>query len=186
MFAANDSAHVEYDALMSRSRTLERTGYLSWTIATCTAAVLLAQAMGSGSPGALVAAVIAAAVGFYPLLHARQQLRMMASYIEEFVERGGGSQWHTRVGHLQSVPAVGAPNDWIFTAASNLVVITAITFAWMFSGPTKHGELIAGLVTACGVVFALHSVMETSRVERTDYAAAWRKVTAGARSSAAA
>jgi hypothetical protein len=185
MFASNDAAHVEYDALMSRSRSLERIGYLSWTVAMCTAAMLLAWAMGSSSPGPLVAAVIAAAVGFYPLLHARQQLRIIGCYVEEFVERAGGPQWHTRLGHLQAMPAVNPPNDWIFTAASNLVVIAAITFAWVFAGPAHHGELIAGLVTAFGVPFALHSVMETSRVERTDYAAVWRKVTAGARAAAA-
>jgi len=186
MFSANDAAHLEYDALMSRSRHLERTGHLSWTIATCAAAVLLAWSIASRTPGTLMAAVIAAAAGFYPLLHARQQLRMMASYVEEFVERAGGPQWFTRVGHLQSMPSAAAPSDWIYTGVSSLVAVAAIAFAWMFAGPARHGELIAALVTACSIAFVLHSVMETSRVERTDYAAAWRKVTAGARSSAAA
>lgn len=186
MFAANDSAHAEYDALMNRSRSLERSGHLAWTIATCTATALLASAVASRSPGALVAAVIAAAVGFYPLLHARQQLKMIASYIEEFIERAGGPQWHTRVGHLQALPAVQSMNDWIFTGVSNLVGVAAIAFAWMFAGSARHGELLALLVTMLGAMFALHSVMETSRVERADYTAAFRKVTSGARSSAAA
>jgi hypothetical protein len=186
MFASNDSAHVEYDALMNRSRSLERTGYLLWTIATCAAAALLASAMGSRSPGALMAAVIAAAAGFYPLLHARQQMKMIACYLEEFIERAGGPQWHTRVGHLQALPAAHSVNDWIFTGVSNLVSVAAIAFAWMFAGPVRHGELLAALVTMMGALFALHSVMETSRVDRADYTAAWRKVTSGARGSAAA
>jgi hypothetical protein len=186
MFAANDSAYAEYDALMSRSRSLERTGLLSWTIATCTAAMLLAWATSSRTPGPLVAAVIAVAAGFYPLLHARQQLRMIACYLEEFVERAGGPQWFTRVGRLQAVPAASAPTDWFHTITSNLVVVAAITFAWMFAGSPRHGELIAGVATAFGLMFIVHSVMETARVERTDYTGLWRKVTAGARGSAAA
>jgi hypothetical protein len=186
MLGSNDPASTEYSALLARFRTLERTGYQAWTLATVTAAALVGWSVGSASPGLLLGAVLAAAIGFYPLLHARQQLKLITCYMEEFVEsRAGGPQWHVRIGQLQAVPAVNPSPDWVFTALSTLVVALAITFSWVFSGAARHGELMAGITTALGVLFVLHSAMETGRVQRTDFAAVWRKVSSTRTSIAA-
>jgi hypothetical protein len=182
MIASNDPGQMEYAALLSRSRSVERTGVLAWVFATAIAAALLGWAVEGNSPGRMLAVVFATAVGFYPMINARQQMRLMAGYIEEFVEgRATGPQWHSKVGQLQVVPTVNPSNDWIMTVLSNVIVLAAVVFSWAFAGPVAHGELIAGFVTACGSIFAAHSLSETVRVDKTDFAAVWRKVSAGPR-----
>jgi MFS superfamily sulfate permease-like transporter len=182
MLGSNDPGQLEYAALMNRSRSVERTGTTTWVTGTAIAAVLMAWAIADNSPGRLLAVVFATAVGFYPMIHARQQMRLIAGYIEEFIEsRAGGPQWNTRLGHLQVVPTVNPSNDWIVTVLSNLFVLAAVVFSWVFAGPVDHGEVIAGFVTACGVTFAVHSIAETARVATTNFAAVWRQVSTGPR-----
>jgi len=180
MFANNDSNAMEYATLMERSRTIERTGTTTWAIATTAATCLLAWAVAADSPGRMLAAVFAAAAGFYPLVHMRQQVRLMAGYMKEFIEgRGSSPQWHTRLGHLEVLPTVNPSNDWVMTALSNAISIAAVCFSWVFAGSVEHGGVIAGFTTACGTVFTIHSISETSRVAQTDFAAVWRKVGTG-------
>lgn len=182
MFPTNDPATMEYATLMERARTIERTGSTTWCIATTAATCLLAWAIAADSPGRMLAVVFAAAAGLYPLIHARQQLRLTAGYMEEFIEgRGGAPQWHTRLGHLEVLPTVNPANDWVMTLLSNVVSIAAIGFSWVYAGSVEHGAVLAGFVTACGATFAIHSMMETARVAQTDFAAVWRKVGAGPR-----
>jgi len=182
MLTTNDTGTLEYATLMERCRTIERTGMTTWTIATSAALVILAWAIADDSPGRMLAVVFAAAVGLYPMIHARRQMRLMAGYIEEFIERRSPAlQWHTRLDQLEVVPTVNPSNDWVLTALSNVAVLAAIIFSWMFAGGASNGSVISGFVTACGVAFGFHSVMETARVAQTDYAAVWRKVSASPR-----
>lgn len=182
MLNENDYGNLEYTALMERSRTIERTGITTWTIATTASVIMLGWAIADNSPGRMLGVVLAAAAGLYPLIYARQQVRLIAGYVREFVEgRSSSLQWHTRLGHLEVVPALNPANDWILTAISNLTVIGAVILSWMFAGPVHYGNVLAGFVTALGVMFSFHSVMETARVAQTDFAAVWRKVSSGPR-----
>lgn len=176
MFTSNDSGQMEYVALTSRSRSLERTGQAAWVVSSLTASALFAWAVGAGSSALMLSVVLAAAVGFHAWSRAHQQVRLIAGYLEECAEsRSGGAQWHSKLAQLQSMPAASASDEWIITAVSNLVVLAAIVCSWMFAESGKHGELLAGFVTALGVMFAFHSVTQTSRVAQTDFPAMWRK-----------
>jgi hypothetical protein len=182
MLSTNDSGGVEYVTLMERARTIERTATLTWTFGTIAATTLLAWAIADNSPGRLLAVVLASGVALYPHLHARQQLRVISSYVEEFLEaRASGLQWHNRLGNLDAVPAVNPSNDWVVTGVSSLITVTAVVFSWVFGDDVKNGTVIAGFVTAVGVGLTLHSVMETARIATTDFRGVWRKVSAGAR-----
>lgn len=182
MFPTNDPATMEYATLMERTRTIERTGSTTWCITTTAATCLLAWAIAADSPGRMLPVVFAAAAGLYPLIHMRQQLRLMAGYMEEFIEgRSAAPQWHTRLGHLEVLPTVNPTNDWVMTMISNVISVAAVGFSWVYAGMVENGAVLAGFVTACGVTFAIHSFMETGRVVQTDFAAVWRKVGAGPR-----
>lgn len=186
MFASNDPVHAEYMALTNRTRALEHTGLASWAISTTAAVALLGWGVSAGSPGILLSVVFAVAAGYLPLLHAQRQMKLIAAYLEEFVEnRGGSAQWFNRVGQLNAFAAAGSPNDWVFMATSNLVALTAVVTAWLPAAHAAHGELYAGIVTACGIALALHSITETARLGQVDYAAMWRKA-GGTRSANAA
>jgi hypothetical protein len=167
---------------MNRSRSIERTGQLAWVICVATATVLLSWAIGSASPGLMLPAVFAVAIGFYASLHGRQQTRLVAGYVEEFIEgRADGPHWYTRLGHLQVVPTVSPNNDWLLTGLSNLVMLATVVLSWLYAEGAERGELMAGLVTASCVAFAVHSITETVRMRQTDYAALWRQVSSGPR-----
>lgn len=174
MFTSSDSGQMEYAALASRSNSLERTGQVSFVVSSLTSAVLFAWAVRSGSPALMLPVVLAAAVGFHAWSRAHQQVRLIAGYIEEWAENRSGG-WHSKLAQLRSMPAASASDEWLVTAVSNLVVLAAIVCSWMFAEGARHGELFAGFVTALGVMFAFHSVTETSRGAQTDYAAMWRK-----------
>jgi len=174
MFASNDPGPMEYAALTSRSRSLERTGQMAWVLSSLVAAALFAWAMRSGSPALMLSVVLAAAVGWHAWSRANQQARLIAGYLEEWGEgRAGG--WHAKLAQLRMMPAASGSEEWTVAAVSNLVVVAAIVCSWMFAEGGKYGELFAGFVTALGVMFAFHSVSETSRVAQTDYAGLWRK-----------
>jgi hypothetical protein len=176
MLNSNESGAMEYAALTERSRTIERTAIMTWTIATTAAAVLLAMAIADNSPGRMLAVVFAAAVGLYPMLHARHQIRLMAGYMEEFCEgRMASNQWHSRLAQLRMVPGVQPADDWVITMLSSLVVVAAVVFSWQFASAAKYGAAISGFVTACGASFVFHCITETSRIAQMDFTAAWRK-----------
>jgi len=98
----------------------------------------------------------------------------------EFFEGDGGPQWFKRLGHLEIVPGFSASTtDWLSTMLANAVVVTAVLFAWLFSSTMPRGELYAGIVTGCGMVFAFHSFSETTRLRQSDAAAFWHQIGMG-------
>jgi hypothetical protein len=128
----------------------------------------------------LVPVVLAVACGFYAMIRGRQQVRLIAGYVEEFFESDtDGPQWFTRLGRLQVVPGFNPSSDWLTTCLACAVAVIAVALAWMFAAPAPRGELMAGIVTGVAVAFVFHSVSETARLRQTNYAALWRQVTMG-------
>jgi acyl-CoA reductase-like NAD-dependent aldehyde dehydrogenase len=124
--------------------------------------------------------ILAVAYGFYTMVHGRQQTRLIGGYVKEFFECESGPQWFTRLGHLEIVPGFSASTtDWLSTMLANAVVVTAVVFAWLYSSAMPRGELYAGIVTGCGMVFAFHSVTETTRLRQSDAAGLWRQIGMG-------
>jgi hypothetical protein len=176
MNALEDQDRMEYTALMARGRDAERSALLCWTAGALSAAVMLSWAIAAKSPGLMIPVMFAIAVGFYGMLRGRQQVRWISSYIEEFYEGQKGLQWFTRVHRLQSQPAYRATGDWLAVCLANAGVILALMFAWMYSAASARGDLMAGIATGCGVLFAFHSISETLRMVQTDCAAMWQQV----------
>jgi hypothetical protein len=180
MASFDENERMEYVALMSRGRDAERTSQICWTASAVSAAILLSWAIASRSPGLMLPVVFAAAFGFYAMIHGRQQVRLIAGYIKEFFEtQGAGPQWFTRLGHLEVVPGFNPSSDWLTTCLANAMVVAAIVFAWLFAAGGAHGELLAGIVTGCGIAFAFHSISETARLRQSNPAAFWRQVSVG-------
>ncbi len=177
MVSHAEDRQMEYAALMDRGRDAERTGQLCWVAAGVAAAVLLSWGIGARNPGLMIPVVLAVALGFYAALRGRQQARLIAGYVEEFLEgEGGEPRWFTRSRQIQALPGMGPAGDWLNACLANAVIVVAVAFAWIFAAPAARGELMAGIVTGCAVGFAFHSISETSRLTRTDDAALWRQV----------
>ena len=183
MASLNECERMEYAALMNRGRDAERTSQLCWIASGVGAAVLLSWAIAARSAGLMLPVVFAAAFGFYAMLHGRQQVRLIAGYVKEFMEGrdSGGAQWFTRLGHLEVVPGFNPSADWLSVCLANAVVAVAVIFAWFFAGGAPGGDLMAGIVTGIGIAFGFHSVSETSRLHQTNPAAFWRQVNGGTR-----
>jgi hypothetical protein len=180
MATLDENERMEYVALMSRGRDAERTSQFCWVASAIAAAILLSWGIASRSAGLMLPAVFAAAFGFYALIHGRQQVRLIGGYVKEIFEsQGAGPQWFTRLGHLEVVPGFNPSSDWLTTCLANAVVVAAVVFAWLFASVGPRGELMAGIVTGCGIVFAFHSVSETARLRQTNPGALWRQVVAG-------
>lgn len=171
-----DHAMLEYTELMSRGRDGERTAQVCWIAGALTAAVMLSWAISAKSPGLMIPVVFAIAIGFYGMLRGRQQVRWIGSYLEEFYEGPNGPQWFTRVHRLQNLPGYHPVGDWLTTLLANMGVVLTVMLAWMYSGTSPRGDLLAGIAAACGVVFAVHSVYETVSIGMTDSRAMWRQV----------
>lgn len=182
MATSDEIGHLEYVALMSRCRDAVRTSQICWIMAGMTAAVLLSWGIRAEDPGLMLPVVVAVAIGFYTVIRGRQQMRLIGGYVKEFFEaKGAGPQWFTRLGHLQVVPGFNPSSDWLVTGLANAVILVAVVFAWIFAPPAPRGELMAGIVTGFSLVFAFHSISETSRLRQTNFAAFWRQVNTGPR-----
>ena len=180
MAGYGDWEHSEYQALMQRGRDAERTSLICWTAAGLVAAVLLSWGIESHNSSLMLPVVFAAAFGYYANIHSRQQVRLIAGYVKEFVEtQPNGPQWFTRLGHLEVVPGFNPSGDWISTIVMNASVVLAIVFAWIFAPTSGRGDLMAGLVTGCGVSFSFHSISETARLRQANPAMFWQQVHAG-------
>jgi hypothetical protein len=180
MAGNSDWDNLEYTMLMRRGQDAERTSLVCWTAAGLVAALLFSWGVSARNSSLMLPVVIAIAFGYYGMIHARQQVRLIAGYVKEYVETmPHGPQWFTRLGHLEVVPGFAANNDWISTVLVNAAVAVAIVFAWLFAGTTPRGDLMAGIVTGCGVAFSFHSISETSRLRQTNAAAFWRQVNVG-------
>ena len=181
MASMNENERMEYSILMSRGRDAERTTHFCWIASGIAATMLLSWGMAAKSPALMLPVILAVAYGFYATVHGRQQTRLIAGYVKEFFESGDNApQWFTRLGHLEIVPGFSASTtDWVSTVLANAVVVTAVVFAWLFSSAAPKGELYAGIVTGCGMVFAFHSISETTRLRQSDAATFWRQVGMG-------
>lgn len=170
-----ENERMEYTALMRRGQDAERSAQLSWTAGALTAAVMMSWAISAKSPGLMIPVVFAIAIGFYGMLRGRQAVRWITSYIEEFHEGRQGGQWFTRVHRVQHQPGFRPVGDWLTVCLANAGVLLALMLAWMYAGPVPRGDLMAGIATACGVLFGFHSISETVRIGQTDWSAMWRQ-----------
>lgn len=166
----------EYQALMKRGQEAERGANLAWTAGALTAAIMLSWGIAAKSPGLMIPVVFAIATGFYGQLRGRQQARAVASYVEEFHEGSKSSQWFSRLGRLQGQATYRASGDWVTLCLANAGMVLALMMSWMYAGPVVRGDLMAGITTGCGLLFAYHSISETIRLEQTDWSAMWRSV----------
>ena len=170
---------LEYNALMDRARDITRTASTAWTWSAIASAVLLGWAIRSQDPGLLLSAVMCAACGYYVSLHTKRETLLLEGYIQETFE-GETAQWYTRRGQVSSLPGsdqgLGLP-----LAQAQLVALLSVVLAWVFAKGAPHGELLAGLTTAVGVAFGLHSVTEHLRYGQVTSAAYWAHVSGGQR-----
>ena len=172
-----DWDHLEYQALMSRGRDAERTWMVCWTAAGLVGAILLSWGIAAKSASLMIPVVFASAFGFYASVHARRQVRLIAGYVREFLESSGsGAQWFTRLSHLEDVPGYAPSGDWVVAALANLLVVASISLSWIYAGTSSRGDLMAGITTGLGLVFAFHSVTETARLRQTNMSALWRQI----------
>jgi hypothetical protein len=171
---------LEYTALMDRARDLARTSSTNWTWSAIASAGFLAWAIGSQNPGLLLPAVMCAACGYYVTLNARRETLLLEGYIQETFE-GETTQWHTRRGQVSSLPGSDQGQLGLPLAQAQLVALLSVVLAWVFAKGAVHGELLAGLTTAVGVAFGLHSVTEHLRYGQVTSAAYWAHVTGGPR-----
>lgn len=171
-----DQERAEYAALMTRALDAERIAQLCWNAGGLTAAVMMSLAIAAKSPGLMIPVVFAIAIGFYGTLRGRQRARRTASYIEEFYEGQKGALWFTRLRRLQNQPGYRSASDWVTVCLANAGVVLALMLAWMYAGPVPRGDLMAGIVTGCGVLFGFHSIAETLHMVQTDWTAMWRQV----------
>jgi hypothetical protein len=180
MASMNENERTEYSILMSRGRDAERTSHFCWIASGIAATMLLSWGMAAKSSALMLPVILAVAYGFYTMVHGRQQTRLIGGYVKEFFECDSGPQWFTRLGHLEIVPGFSASTtDWLSTMLANAVVVTAVVFSWLYSSAMPRGELYAGIVTGCGMVFAFHSVTETTRLRQSDAAGLWRQIGMG-------
>jgi len=180
MASMNENERMEYSVLMSRGRDAERTSRFCWMASGIAATMFLSWGMAAKNPALMLPVIFAMAFGFYTMAHCRQQTRLIGGYVKEFCECEGGPQWFTRLGHLEIVPGFSASTtDWLSTMLANAVVVAAVVFAWIFSSTMPRGELYAGIVTGCGMVFAFHSFSETTRLRQSDAGAFWRQIGMG-------
>jgi len=171
---------LEYTALMTRSRDAEMTAQICCTAAGIGAAVLLSWGIAAKSASLMLPVVFAAAYGYYATIHSRQQTRLIAGYIKEFMEAPShGPQWFTRLSHLEVVPGFNPSSDWVSTILVNATVALAVIFAWIYAPTTVRGELMAGIMTGCAVAFSFHSISETARMRQSNPAGFWHQVRQG-------
>jgi hypothetical protein len=181
MTTLQENERLEYEALMARGRDAEWTSQISWVVCGVAATALLAWGIATRNSTLMLPVVFATAYGFYAMLRGRQQVRLIAGYVEEFFEsHETGARWFTWLGHLRLVPGLNPSSDWFMSCLSVSLVVLAVVFSWMFAGDTRKGTgLMPGLVTGVSVAFVFHVISETSRLHRANFAAFWRQVNSG-------
>src|SRR5262249_42854972 len=101
---------------------------------------------------------------------------LIGGYLEEYYEsRGGSLQWFTQVARISTLPGYQPASEWVAVALGNATVTLAVVFAWIHASSNARGDLMAGIVTGCGVAFTYYSLSETGRARGTDYAAFWNQ-----------
>jgi hypothetical protein len=174
----DDLRGQEYEALMKRTRDLDRTAQWTWTAAAIASAVLLSNAIGTRSAGQMLAVVVCAAFGYYANLRARRQASLIEGYIREFYETDrSGAQWHTRLAQLESLPGMPDRSDLWPLALSNLLALTAIVLAWVLAEASSRGEVMGGFTTMAGIAFSVHSILGSMRSAHLANATVWTQLT---------
>jgi hypothetical protein len=174
----DDLRGQEYEALMKRTRDLDRTAQWTWTAAAIASAVLLSNAIGTRSAGQMLAVVVCAAFGYYANLRARRQASLIEGYIREFYETDrSGAQWHTRLAQLESLPGTPDRSDLWPLALSNLLTLTSIVLAWVLAEASSRGEVMGGFTTMAGIAFSVHSILGSMRTAHLASAASWTQLT---------
>lgn len=176
MSTYDSAGSAEYAALMSRSRDAERTGMLCWTAATLVSTSTLSWAIAARHPGMFLPVILAAATGYYAMLHSRRDVRMISAYLEEFEEKASDtSGWFSRVAAVRNAPGMPGSGEWVMTCLNAVLVAFATVFAWLDASATSRGEIMAGIVSGCAIVYLFYSLSETAQLQRTRYAALWRQ-----------
>ena len=107
MTTLQENERLEYEALMARGRDAEWTSQISWVVCGVAATTLLAWGIATRNSTLMLPVVLATAYGFYAMLRGRQQVRLIAGYVEEFFESNEtGARWFTWLGHLRLVPGL--------------------------------------------------------------------------------
>lgn len=182
MTKSGEEDRNEYASLTSWARDAEKTGQQCWVGAMIAALTILAWGAVSQSSALMLPVVLAVAAGFYAKIRGRQQVCSIAAYVEECTEgRGSEPSWLARLARFRDVQGFSPAGDWIAACLANGVALLAIIFAWLFAEVAWRGELMSGVVTACGIVFAFHSISETSRLSRPDVTSSWQRSSAGSR-----
>jgi hypothetical protein len=178
MATLQENERLEYEALMARGRDAEWSSHISWVLCGVASTALLAWGIAERSSTLMLPVILAAAYGYYSMLRGRQQVRLIAGYVEEFFEsHETGARWFTWLGHLRLVPGLNPSSDWFMTCLSISLVALATVFAWVFTGNAHQSSgLVPGLMTGLAVAFVFHAVSETARLHRTNFAAFWRQV----------
>ena len=181
MTTLQENERLEYEALMARGRDAERSSHISWVLCGVASTALLAWGIADHSSTLMLPVMLATAYGYYSMLRGRQQVRLIAGYVEEFFEsHETGARWFTWLGHLRLVPGLSPSSDWFMTCLSIGLVALATVFAWMFTSSARpNSGLVSGLMTGLAVAFVFHAVSETARLHRTNFAALWRQVNTG-------
>jgi hypothetical protein len=155
---------------------------LCWLVPGVTAAVLLAWGVASHAPGFMLPVVLTAAAGYLAMTRWREQAASIAGYLETYHEdENDNPSYFHRLGRLQATLADDGGRDWHVITFFNVISVMAAAVAWLSSHSADHGELWAGVVTACALVFASYSVSDTARAQQTDPGAQWRRADSGLR-----
>jgi hypothetical protein len=177
----DERSRIEYAAQLHQARDAERMMVISWLLPGVMAATLLAWGIGSHAPGFMVSVVLTAAGGFLAMTHWRERVALIAGYLEIYheAEADNPSFFH-RLARLRATLGHTGGREWHVTTFFNALSAAAAVVAWMFSS-ADHGELWAGIVTACALGFASYSFSETARAQQIDPAAPWRRADSGLR-----
>ena len=177
MVPREDDERAEYALLMSRARDAERTALSAYVASGLVAATLLSWAIGGKSTALMLPVLVAVAYGFTATLRSRQAVKLIAGYIEEIVEPAGmRPQWFSQLRKLSALPGFNPSSDWVAASLANMLVLVAVVLGWTYADSKAHGELMAAIVTGCGLAFGFYSISETMRLSRTDFASLWAQI----------
>jgi hypothetical protein len=175
MSLIGEDDRVEYASLTSWARDAERTAQLCWVASMVASVTLLGWAAVAQNPALLIPVVITIATGYYATMRSRQQSRLISTYIEECVERQGAPRWFTHIARVRSMPGLSPLRDWIVVCLANGVLALAVLFGWLYASSAANGEIMASIVTGCGIFFGFHTISEATRFPQSDVTALWQQ-----------
>ncbi len=178
----DEKSRIEYAALLAQAREAERMTTLCWLAPGVVAAMLLAWGIANHSPGFMVPVVLTAAAGYLAMSRWREHAASVAGYLETYHESETDQPaYFHRLGRLSATLGNRGSRDWHVITLFNVVSVVAAVVSWLSSKTSEHGELWAGVVTACALALASYSVSDTARALQNDAAAQWRRADSGLR-----